>query len=208
MTRMNANDLRRVAEHADGFRGQVLRLDEYLVDEYDSDLKLKVEKGYKGQHAHVEVETPDIGRSFRPLDFVAVFVNKELKHVFTSPKDPTVDDVDSLFWTQAAAQKFLIPYYAGFSNRHEMEVLYQACANQLPDKDIYAIGHRYPTIYDPYGGGGPPGGGGGGIYGALDSVAVVWSFERAHDVSLTTLRQCRQATRQSRESGERAPSAT
>jgi hypothetical protein len=55
-----------------------------------------------------------------------------------------------LFWTQSAALKFLYPYYARFYSQENLAGLYAACTNSVPGKTIYAIGHRFPTIYEEY----------------------------------------------------------
>jgi len=52
--------------------------------------------------------------------------------------------VDSLFWTQSAVFKFMIPYYVPFLKPERLEQLKDFAANPA----IVAIGHRYPTEYD------------------------------------------------------------
>jgi len=52
--------------------------------------------------------------------------------------------VDSLFWTQSAVFKFLIPYYVPFLKPARLQELKEFSA----DEHILAIGHRYPTEYD------------------------------------------------------------
>jgi len=133
---LSASYLRRLAEHADGLRG-------------------------KGPHRvgrKSDNDLPEIGNFTEEKTLFEVYTKLYGEHDMTPPSSVEVSGkpvfppnqtnnqpaVDSLFWTQSAVFKFLIPYYVPFLDPAHLEELKGFSAN----KDILAIGHRYPTDYD------------------------------------------------------------
>lgn len=135
-----ANKLRRLAETADGWRG----VDLYAYEK-DEQLKLSVKKPPKGVK-WIAVRTG----CTRPRDMgcpskvsLATQKNSKSTPVFTGKGEE--DYFDSLFWTQSSIEKFMVPYYARIFNVTEMKQLRAA----YTDRNVVAIGHRYPTVYAP-----------------------------------------------------------
>jgi hypothetical protein len=185
MTQIPANFLRGLAEEADGFRGKPLAL-------------RPIEDGTGGWIPTVAhdptaddpflLNTPIKGRAYGEIAQVFLHARDMTHFTIDGNAYPTHKTVDSIFWTQSSAEKFLVPYYSSFCDEAQMDELQQACTNQVEQKYVYALIHRYPTDYDylarddrdpP---GGPPGGPG-------RTLRVLWALEGTDQFRLTTLRE-------------------
>jgi hypothetical protein len=122
----------------------------YLEEYWDESVRRLRVAHEPTPEAHVAVFSPSEGKALEPIDYVEVTVGGTDKGIYDKKSTLAPNDVDSLFWTQSAALKFLYPYYARFYSQEKLAELYAACTNSLEGKNIYAIGHRFPTIYEEY----------------------------------------------------------
>lgn len=135
LLRLTANDLRRLAEAADGYRGEELE----LVEDDDGKLKIRRMKGGpSSSHLPIRIITAKKAPNRRVPKSVV------LTHPDGHPLKPLdTEHFDAVLWGEAAADKFLVPYYVRFYSEDEMERLRTAIRN---DK-VLALAHIYPTIY-------------------------------------------------------------
>lgn len=152
-----ANELRKAAEYADGYRGQEVFL-VYRPDVIPGDDRrgvIAVLQPDKNDRMLCTLQTPFVApnssMNLTPIDYVEArsgnVVWTNLAQRATNPADSQTWNFDALFWSEAAIEKFLVPYYARFFSRAEMDLLHQA----YTDPEAYALGHRIPTIYTPIG---------------------------------------------------------
>jgi hypothetical protein len=129
-----ANDLRRIAESADGTRSGPLE----LVSGANG-LELRpILAGQVPSDGAIIVETKDKASGRRKL------TNVELTLESTGAKKSLPPhQFDSVFWSEAAAEKFLVPYYVSFLSDADMTRLKDAIASP----EIVAIAHVYPTFF-------------------------------------------------------------
>ena len=133
---LNANTLRKLAESADGQRDEDLAIfwdttnGVYRVAKRDSNIGPKI--------ADVRTAMLQPGRQMIP-DMVQV------KHL-----DGTLHALqpiyDAIFWSESSIEKFLIPYYTRLLSQSELAALWRAHES----RDVYAILHMEPSIYEQY----------------------------------------------------------
>jgi hypothetical protein len=140
---INANFLRKLAEHADGLRAERLRV--VLSNEKKKSSRKPIIGPIDAAEYLFEMRTPHANnkKMGRPASVkIGYGVGKKPLAIFPgSEKKPYFD---SLFWTQSAIEKFVVPYYARIFTPTEMAKLRKAYTNE----NVVAIGHRYPTIYE------------------------------------------------------------
>jgi hypothetical protein len=152
-----ANELRKAAEYADGYRGQEVFL-VYRPDVIPGDDRrgvIAVLQPDKNDTMLCTLQTPFVtpncNMNMTPIDFVEArsgdIVWQNLAERAKDPADGSKWNFDSLFWSEAAIEKFLVPYYASFFSKAEMDLLHAA----YTDPQVFALGHRVPTIYTPIG---------------------------------------------------------
>lgn len=150
-TRVTANDLRRLAEKADGLRKQPLHL------AVNSDGKVDLVSNAKGLKAwdEVSVETwpaKETDEKGNHGDYTGMGTAPEVELYWKEGESPIllVGDLtdglrgDSVFWSQAAVEKFLIPYYTRFLDDANLLKLRRFSRKST----VVAIVHREPTIYE------------------------------------------------------------
>ena len=127
-TTPTANDLRRLAEAADGMRGETVCLVDAgkyfdVVPSHDVGDKPVI----------LSMLTPNDGSNLQGATFTISHGGVE----YTNP------NVDAIFLSQSAVEKFLLPYYARFQTPRELE--------QIRDRlyhtpGVVAAVHEFPTI--------------------------------------------------------------
>ena len=138
---LNANELRRLAEWADGMRGRRL--------------KLAIKNG--------EVVLVEQGEPGDPL----LYLNTDLEgggcggtgkiqiHWHKAPGEPErdgdsgcrVDDADAVFVSQSAIEKFVLPYYLRFKSPSEVQSIKEHLFN---DKRVIAVIHFPPSVWSAF----------------------------------------------------------
>jgi hypothetical protein len=127
---VNANDLRRVAETADGLRGKRLGL---IVDDKGYVDAIPLENVKAGQQVLLEVETPLVGPGI-PGDARTLITFRGI----TYGPGTDLDTADAVFTSQAAVEKFVLPYYVRFRSGAELQELQDKL---FKDKDVIAAVH-------------------------------------------------------------------
>lgn len=147
----NATNLRQAAEHADGYREQTLYLfyREQRLDpiQYPDDDRVGVVVHVNPADAQAVGDHPlhvNVFTGYTNGSTMGMPEKVEVHYKDFAPTDLIPCEFDSLFWTQSAVEKFLIPYYASIYSAEELDVLRQLSQ----DPSVLAIGHRYPTIYE------------------------------------------------------------
>lgn len=137
---ITADDLRRVAEWADGVRG--------------GEYRLSMNAPLPGGGTGFGLERID--GSSAPVDEIIISTpqrvpTKKSPPVFMLVDPATGENIrvdtqkhDAIFWGEVSAEKFLIPYYTRFLDDAGMQSLREAIA----DPDVIAIAHDYPTFID------------------------------------------------------------
>ncbi|MBX9857310.1 MAG: hypothetical protein K2Y26_17400 [Gemmatimonadaceae bacterium] len=139
---VTANDLRRVAEAADGLRGTTYTLSANapLRDGGTGLGLVPVDPKAPTAPGEIRVVTP-LKAPGKPRP-KAVYVQHpgtgEMIYIDT-------EKFDAVFWGEAAIEKFLVPYYVRFQSEGFMQTLREAITNE----EIIAIAHEYPTNFDP-----------------------------------------------------------
>lgn len=139
---VTANDLRRVAEAADGMRGATYTLSANapLRDGGTGLGLVPVDPKAPTAPGEIRVTTP-LKAPGKPRP-KAVFVQHpgtgEMIYVDT-------EKFDAVFWGEAAIEKFLVPYYVRFQSEGFMQTLREAITNE----EIIAVAHEFPSIVDP-----------------------------------------------------------
>lgn len=142
-TPLTANDVRRLAEALDGYRGdpvQVVLRDGALVWLPNG------EQPKTGDRPLFDVQTKDTNPARPALKAI------RLEPMVTAPGGgDAVDDVltvfDALFWTEAAVSKFVLPYYMRFYSPEDVHKLWLAFLGMNADgtldgeNEILAFGH-------------------------------------------------------------------
>jgi hypothetical protein len=131
---LTARQLRVLAEKAEGWRGKgpLVLIETNDGHEVTSEAALKDRRIPPNIVARVEA-TEDVPGRARParIDFYATK---------TSDARPLVDEFDALFWSEAAVQKFLFPYY------HSLRLLTPEAMQTLEksywDGKAIAFGHK------------------------------------------------------------------
>ena len=126
-----ANDLRRLAEKADGMRNTEV----CLVDvgtHYDVLPRADVRVGSR---VVLTLNTPQIGVNLTGASFDLRFGGNS----YTNP------NVDAIFLSQSALEKFVIPYYARFLVPSELDAMKTDIL--VTNRDVFAVVHEWPTVY-------------------------------------------------------------
>ena len=137
---ITADDLRRVAEWADGVRGGEYRLSMnaplpgggtgFGLERVDGNSTLSDEIIISTPRRVPTKKSPPVFMLVDPATGENIRVDTQ-KH-------------DAIFWGEVSAEKFLIPYYTKFLDEAGMKTLREAIA----DPDVIAIAHDYPTFID------------------------------------------------------------
>lgn len=137
---ITADDLRRVAEWADGVRGGEYRLSMnaplpgggtgFGLERVDGNSTLSDEIIISTPRRVPTKKSPPVFMLVDPATGENIRVDTQ-KH-------------DAIFWGEVSAEKFLIPYYTKFLDDAGMTSLREAIA----DPDVIAIAHDYPTFID------------------------------------------------------------
>jgi hypothetical protein len=132
---LTANDLRRLAESADGQRGTLLQLDAERAGGRMTRAPSNTEPPTGAILVKTPMKNPD-----RPIPARVDVIASG------SGKSVTLDTLhyDSIFWGEAAAEKFLVPYYVRFCSEPEIAALREAIENG----NVLAIAHVYPTFWE------------------------------------------------------------
>jgi hypothetical protein len=135
---LTANQLRRLAEAADGQRGKTLQL------KLDKPGGSMVEvSDVNGLAADAIVVSTPMKNPNRPIP-AAVHVTMP-----DGSRQVKLDTLkyDMVLWGEAAAEKFLVPYYTRFYSEVEMEQLRAA----IVSSQVIALAHVYPAhVYPTY----------------------------------------------------------
>jgi hypothetical protein len=132
-----ANDLRRVAEKADGLRGQPLGL---VVDGDGFPDVIPVEEAHKsGRTVLLEIETPLVGDGMRGDAKMLVTLNGATY----GGKGTDLETADAVFTSQAAVLKFVLPYYVRFKSGEELQELQDKL---FKDKHVIAAVHLPTSV--------------------------------------------------------------
>jgi hypothetical protein len=131
---LTANELRRLAESADGMRGKKLK----LTNDRPGGHLTEVPANYVVVPEDVIVET-----QFRNAARKIPTLVEVTKPTSGTKHELKTDYFDSVFWGEAAMEKFLVPYYVRFCEDAEMSTLRASIASG----DIIALAHIYPTYY-------------------------------------------------------------
>ncbi|MEO6778418.1 MAG: hypothetical protein ABI194_03115 [Gemmatimonadaceae bacterium] len=120
---LTANDLRRLAEAVDGVRdetayvvwgntGPEVRTQRPASDEVIFECMTRNAVPDRARIGAITLQPPVIGSDGKPLpDFARRF--------------------DALFWSEAAVEKFMLPYYAGFSSPGQIDRMRKAFNQKL-----------------------------------------------------------------------------
>ena len=144
-----ANVLRLLAEKADGRRGidqSIVRVGKGAKAEYDvltaAEIDARRAKGEKIE-ALIAVVSPykNKARAKREREtVVTIKVPGAKKRTFTA------SEADALFLTEAAVEKFVLPYYARTLERDEYDTLLKRYYSE--DEIAFALVHYPPSLYD------------------------------------------------------------
>jgi hypothetical protein len=140
MLTLTANQLRQLAEQADGQRGVELELGDMIRQPDGSTTPSLRPAGTGGDGARsIRILTPLLASNRRLPAAVTLTSPTSGKLISIDPKR-----YDALFWGEAAMEKFLIPYYARFNDERQLAALRSAIANDA----ILALSHLYPTFWE------------------------------------------------------------
>ncbi len=144
-----ANVLRLLAEKADGRRGiaqSIVRVGEGAKAEYDvltaAEIDARRAKGQKIEELIAIAATyKNKARAERERETVVT-----VKVPGAKPRTYTASEVDALFLTEAAVEKFVLPYYARTLQRDEYDTLLKRYYSE--DEIAFALVHYPPSLYD------------------------------------------------------------
>lgn len=130
---LTANDLRRLADAADGQRGKTLEL---TATTRGGAVK-EIGTGSSATPGGILLSTPlkNAARKIPALVEVTLPLSRRKRALDTSVYDLVV-------WGEAAAEKFLVPYYVRFYTDEKMRHLHSA----IVSGDVVAIAHIYPSF--------------------------------------------------------------
>lgn len=131
---LSANELRRLAEKADGLRSENPK----LVDDHGKINVVTEAQAQKdpGQRVLADINTPNTGEGLTAGASIRVVLNG------TTYGDKTdLAQADAVFVTQSAIEKFLLPYYLRFKSPGEVGTIKKKL---FDDKNVIA-GHHLPA---------------------------------------------------------------
>lgn len=123
---IDARSLSRIAEWVDGFRGET------VVVVRDNDEWVALPESQAGGREPVLRSRKELDRPARRMDSRVTIDGVELG-----------PEVDALFWTESAIQKFLQPYYAAHRIQTEAEI--EGLRAAYDRDDLIAIMHVAPS---------------------------------------------------------------
>lgn len=126
---LSANELRRLAEAVDGMRDQPA----YIVWGANGP-EVKTGIG-RGDDVMAECETSNVVRE-RPR-FTSITVAPPVVDDSGTPVTDIASRYDAMFWTEAAVEKFVLPYYLRFLTPADVDVIRVLFNRPL----VYAIAH-------------------------------------------------------------------
>jgi hypothetical protein len=132
---LTANDLRRLAEHADGCRGDLME----ITGEQAGGKIRRIGSTSMAKPGSLLIQTPFKNPGRKLPKSVALTTQSDTPHTLDTGY------FDSVFWGEAAMEKFLIPYYIRFSDDDVAKI-----REAIDSEDIIALAHVYPTFYEPF----------------------------------------------------------
>ena len=127
---LNANDLRYLAEKADGIRGELA-----LVADGNGKLDVISQSEVNGHSVLANLYIPGEGPGVRGT--AKIQLRGENNQVYGGP-GTDIDNADAVFVTQSAVEKFLLPYYMRFKTPSEVaEIERKAFADKTVDAMIH-----------------------------------------------------------------------
>ncbi|MDB4870731.1 MAG: hypothetical protein JWL97_1735 [Gemmatimonadales bacterium] len=134
---LSANDLRWLAEKADGLRGQPL----FLVEDPKKVVDVVSQEELNGREPLLYIDTrsrgPGIPENPNDRAKARILCNGKIYN------DALLDEADTLFLSQSSVEKFLLPYYMRFKSGAEV----QAIENMLFNKEgVMAALHIPPSL--------------------------------------------------------------
>ena len=132
---VTANDLRRLAEHADGCRGDLME----ITGEIAGGKIRRIGSTSMAKPGALLVQTPFKNPARKLPKAVALTTQSDDVHRL----DPGY--FDCVFWGEAAMEKFLIPYYVRFSDDDVAKI-----REAINSEDVIALAHVYPTFYETF----------------------------------------------------------
>lgn len=132
-----ANELRWLAEKADGLRGQPL----FLVEDQKKGLDVVSEEDLNGRTPLVFIDTKSRGIGIPENPKARAKARIECNGQIYD--DQLLDEADTLFLSQSSVEKFLLPYYMRFKSGAEV----QGIENMLFNKaGVIAALHIPPSL--------------------------------------------------------------
>jgi hypothetical protein len=141
---LTANELRALAEEADGNRGKNLKL---VASNTPGRPARFVPESDSGDAVMIVVKTDDVEPKKAKLEVVlpkVVFVDPEgrvvkpIKSGATGEEDNYFEAFDALFWSAPAVDKFLVRYYASFM---ELDHIKSDIQKAFANPNVLAIAH-------------------------------------------------------------------
>lgn len=128
---LTSNELRRLAEAADGYRNQTL----CLVDTGQRfEVIPKSDVDTRSLKPLLEVNTPVDGPNLQGASYKVIYKGKEYHH----------PNVDAVFLSQSAVEKFVFPYYARFLAPAALD---RMRTEFYATPGVFAVVHEFPTVY-------------------------------------------------------------
>lgn len=142
--RFTAQELRLMAEAADGMRGEDLVLISKNRDDGsgvvldvipEKDLDSALHKELLKCRTDLKVGNPPT------IEHIKIKAKDNQK------EESLLDRCDALFWTESAVEKFVIPYYVGVLGLHSTVEVWRA----FDDPKVYALAHLPRSVMEPLG---------------------------------------------------------
>ena len=132
---MNAQEMRQMAETADGYRDEPLYLVYYAAGGEGMYAIREREDLKKGDDVVLQVKTKSLEQNRIKPDSIKIIVNGKPTELSK--------DFDAAFWTESSIEKFLLPYYA--SARVLSEDQLKQLKESYNDQNVVALLHTWPT---------------------------------------------------------------
>jgi hypothetical protein len=130
ITTLSANELRYLAEKADGLRGDLS-----LVKNGDGKVDVVKTDELQGQTELLRLDTKPNGPGVPGT--VKIHLRTADNHVYGGP-GTDLEIADAVFVTQSAVEKFMLPYYTRFKSPDQIDRFMKTA---YKDEDILAIMH-------------------------------------------------------------------
>lgn len=135
LTTLTASDLRRIAEKADGLRGVPLAL--YVTGDGYADVEPLDDAQKGGRKILLELDTENKGPGLHGDAKI------QLSFQGTIYNHAGLETADAVFTSQAAVEKFVLPYYMRYGSASEVEELQE---NLFKDPDVIASIHLPTSV--------------------------------------------------------------